>query len=113
MIALAALLFLAPMQRRSRSTSASGSARKNPDVRSADAGVDAAIADRNATASLLGPTLHIDAASLHWGDAFSLMLGTSAAVVRAQNTRSMTVTVVEPLTPLLAIFEVRGCSNSA
>jgi outer membrane protein TolC len=81
---------------------------RNVDVENAEAEVDAATAARASTAALLGPKLHVDGSNLLWSKPFAIPFAPPPApptVLRESNTRSITVSVIQPVTPLLAIFE--------
>jgi outer membrane protein len=80
---------------------------RNVDMMSSDAEIDAASAQRASTLALAGPKLHVDGSDLEWSKPFSLAFaaGVPPTVLRERNTTAVTVSVIQPVTPLLAIFE--------
>src|SRR4051812_33571084 len=83
----------------------------NIDILNAADEISAAKADRASVAGLFGPRAHLDAGIDWWSNAYEIPLGppmtppTPPLVARKQETRSLTATIIQPITALLAIYE--------
>jgi outer membrane protein len=80
--------------------------RSNPDALSSDYDVKEKEAQRAGVRGQFGPRLHADANATQWNSPFNLQfVGTSSLTVREAFTWTASVSVIQPITPLLAIYD--------
>jgi outer membrane protein TolC len=77
----------------------------NYDVRSSDAEVKSAEASRAQVRGAFGPKLHLDANFQQWNAPFNINFGGMPFTVRDATTWTVSASVTQPVTPLLAIYD--------
>ncbi len=77
----------------------------NPDALSGDVEVKGAEASRAEARGGFGPKVHVDANAQAWDSNFQIHFGGGAFTVRDQFTWTAGVSLVQPLTPLFAIYD--------
>jgi outer membrane protein TolC len=77
----------------------------NYDVRSSDAEVKGAEATRAEVRGGFGPKLHVDANFQQWYEPFSINFGGGSYTVRDAFTWTVSTSLIQPITPLLAIYD--------
>src|SRR5580658_6721111 len=79
--------------------------RENFDVRSSDSEVKTAEAERAEVRGAFGPKLHVDANFQQWNAPFAITFGGTPFTVRNAFTWTVSTSLTQPLTPLLAIYD--------
>ncbi|HEY8038599.1 MAG TPA: TolC family protein [Polyangiaceae bacterium] len=79
--------------------------RQNPDALSSEAAVSGAQASRAEVRGNFFPRLHVDANLQQWNSPFDLAFGPATFRVREAFTWTFTPSIVQPLTPLWAIYD--------
>jgi outer membrane protein len=79
--------------------------RSNPDALSSDYEVKEKEAQRAGVRGQFGPRLHADANATEWDSPFNLQFAGSPFTVREAFTWTASVSVIQPITPLLAIYD--------
>ena len=83
----------------------------NPSVASADLDVEAAKDDLASVRGHYGPRLHAEASVFEWDSPFALGFGGQSLVARDQRTESLTLDLIQPLSPLLVIAQQVKAKN--
>jgi outer membrane protein TolC len=79
--------------------------RQSPDALSSEAEVAGAEASRAEVRGGFGPKVHVDANLQQWNSPFELSFGGGAIRVREPFTWTASVSIIQPLTPLLVIYD--------
>lgn len=79
--------------------------RANPDVKNADDGRSVATAQRWEAGGSFGPRIHLEGSMQYWDSTFNINFGGTPFTVRDQFTWSASVSAIQPLTGLFAIYE--------
>jgi outer membrane protein TolC len=79
--------------------------RHNPDALSSDAQVQGAESSRAEARGGFGPKLHVDANAQQWDSVFRIQFGNQNFTARQAFTWSASVSLVQPITPLFAIYD--------
>jgi len=85
--------------------------KNNPDSKTSESQLEGQKAERSGTRGEFAPKLHVDAAVQQWNSAFNLPFAlpgvnpTPIFSVRNQFTWTASVSIIQPITPLLAIYD--------
>ena len=77
----------------------------SPDVKSSNEDREIAHAERAETGGNFGPRIHVDGSLQYWDSTFAINFGGTPFTVRDQFTWSASVSAIQPLTGLFAIYE--------
>jgi outer membrane protein TolC len=79
--------------------------RDNPDAQSSDSEIRGAEAQREEVRGAFAPKLHVDASVQQWNSQFAIVFGGTPFIVRDAFTWSAGVSLIQPITPLFAIYD--------
>jgi outer membrane protein TolC len=79
--------------------------RQSPDVLARQAELEAARAEQAESRGQFGPKLHVDANVMQWNSPFDISLGAAVFRVREAFTWTVSPSIIQPITPLLTIYD--------